>query len=743
MSSSNQSGKLFIGGLSFDTTDETFRSYFSQFGEVTDAFVLRDNITKRSRGFGFVTFKTEKGADDCLAYDRPHILDKRQVEAKKATPRDATPGNGGHIRRAPSGGRGGRSSSNTYDARSNSNRGNPSSNSNSSGGPSASGQASSNNNAQGLAPTSSWASKASSGGATSATNGAPSAATVVASKPNPGLAAPARPQGAPHTTPGINGSISATSSEANKSSNAAPPKAPQPPQPPAAAAPTGESQCKKIFVGGLHYDTDKAGLRKYFEQYGKIVSSEVMYNRETNKSRGFGFVIFAESESVDKALENRMHIIDKKEAEVKRATPRTASPAKPAPIAGGVKSYGSAPIPINNVGSGAAASGVVSIPVPPPQQRNMSWANVVSSGAPKDSAPAEKKEDAQGASQANGQRAPTAQPGAASQQQQNFPQQMTPEQMQMAQAQMVQQQAVAAQQAMLQQQALQARQQQLQRMQQMMMQTMEEQGQMQQQFGAGASNMGNLSNGAMQAQGNANEGFSNDSSANADGNKVDSDKGTKGPSGDGNRPSNQGVRQQQQQQAASVGQQGGYFGHGGEGFGAMADPNNTIPMGMGFGSFGGMGGNPMGGNIMGQQAFQMGGGGGYDSLSGMGMDMNSMNMGMSAMDMNSAMGMGSFGLGGMNGFGMTGQQTGGWGDMSGGQQLNNSQGQPGGRNSFGQANLGNAAQQAQQQQNQMMQQQGFGMFQYDPQQQMQTQQHFAQQQQPGAGAEQNGAPATE
>merc|ERR1712127_823392 len=105
------------------------------------------------------------------------------------------------------------------------------------------------------------------------------------------------------------------------------------------------------------------------------------------------------------------------------------------------------------------------------------------------------------------------------------------------------------------------------------------------------------------------------------------------------------------------------------------------------------------------------------------------------MDMNSAMGMGSFGLGGMNGFGMTGQQTGGWGDMSGGQQLNNSQGQPGGRNSFGQANLGNAAQQAQQQQNQMMQQQGFGMFQYDPQQQMQTQQHFAQQQQPGAGAE--------
>ena len=88
MSSSNQSGKLFIGGLSFDTTDETFRSYFSQFGEVTDAFVLRDNITNVLVGSVLLRLKQRK-ADDCLAYDRPHILDKRQ-EAKKATPRDAT-----------------------------------------------------------------------------------------------------------------------------------------------------------------------------------------------------------------------------------------------------------------------------------------------------------------------------------------------------------------------------------------------------------------------------------------------------------------------------------------------------------------------------------------------------------------------------------------------------------------------------------------------------------------------------
>ena len=67
-SGGNQNGKLFIGGLSFDTTDETFRSYFSQFGEVADAFVLRDNVTKRSRGFGFVTFASPETAS---AADHP------------------------------------------------------------------------------------------------------------------------------------------------------------------------------------------------------------------------------------------------------------------------------------------------------------------------------------------------------------------------------------------------------------------------------------------------------------------------------------------------------------------------------------------------------------------------------------------------------------------------------------------------------------------------------------------------
>ena len=47
--------KLFIGGLSFETTDESLRSHFEQWGTLTDCVVMRDPSTKRSRGFGFVT----------------------------------------------------------------------------------------------------------------------------------------------------------------------------------------------------------------------------------------------------------------------------------------------------------------------------------------------------------------------------------------------------------------------------------------------------------------------------------------------------------------------------------------------------------------------------------------------------------------------------------------------------------------------------------------------------------------
>lgn len=79
--------KVFVGGLSLKTTEETFREHFMQFGELVDSVVMSDPYTKKSRGFGFLEFATSEQVDACQAA-RPHILDDKEVETKRAVPRD-------------------------------------------------------------------------------------------------------------------------------------------------------------------------------------------------------------------------------------------------------------------------------------------------------------------------------------------------------------------------------------------------------------------------------------------------------------------------------------------------------------------------------------------------------------------------------------------------------------------------------------------------------------------------------
>ncbi|MGH0146167.1 UNVERIFIED_CONTAM: hypothetical protein FKN15_011570 [Acipenser sinensis] len=73
-----QLGKMFIGGLSWQTTQEGLKEYFSKFGDVKECMVMRDPVTKRSRGFGFVTFVDQTGVDKVLAQSR-HELDSKTV----------------------------------------------------------------------------------------------------------------------------------------------------------------------------------------------------------------------------------------------------------------------------------------------------------------------------------------------------------------------------------------------------------------------------------------------------------------------------------------------------------------------------------------------------------------------------------------------------------------------------------------------------------------------------------------
>ena len=204
-----QPTKLFIGGLSYLTSEDSLRAYFESFGEVRRTEVLRDPVTCRSRGFGFVTFVHSSSAEAVLEHGDPHELDGRTVQAKKAVPRTS-------VTTSPSG----------SDSNSSQNHKN---------------NANSHNRMH-------------------------------------------------HTN-------SASSDPGN-------------------GAPVIEN---KLFVGGLFYATGHESLRKYFEKYGEVINAEVVYNRNTKTSRGFGFVVFRDPASVDKVLsESTMHNIDGRQVEIKR-----------------------------------------------------------------------------------------------------------------------------------------------------------------------------------------------------------------------------------------------------------------------------------------------------------------------------------------------------------------------------------------------------------------------------------------
>ncbi|KAJ1397819.1 hypothetical protein B484DRAFT_339790, partial [Ochromonadaceae sp. CCMP2298] len=70
--------KIFIGGLSYSTDEEKLKKYFRQYGNVQDAVVMKDPVSKRSRGFGFITYVDVPSVDNALAHE-PHTIDSRKV----------------------------------------------------------------------------------------------------------------------------------------------------------------------------------------------------------------------------------------------------------------------------------------------------------------------------------------------------------------------------------------------------------------------------------------------------------------------------------------------------------------------------------------------------------------------------------------------------------------------------------------------------------------------------------------
>ncbi|XP_010545265.1 PREDICTED: heterogeneous nuclear ribonucleoprotein 1-like isoform X2 [Tarenaya hassleriana] len=185
-------GKLFIGGISWDTDEERLREYFSKYGEVVEAVIMRDRATGRARGFGFIVFADFSVAERVIM--EKHMIDGRTVEAKKAVPRD---------------------------------------------------------DQQALKRHSS----------------------------------PIH-----HMSPGHGG-----------------------------------GKTKKIFVGGLPSNITEAEFKNYFDQFGTISDVVVMYDHNTQRPRGFGFITYDSEEAVDRVLHKTFHELNGKMVEVKRAVPKELS----------------------------------------------------------------------------------------------------------------------------------------------------------------------------------------------------------------------------------------------------------------------------------------------------------------------------------------------------------------------------------------------------------------------------------
>ncbi len=87
--------KLFIGSLPWSVTSDSLRELFAQYGEITDAVVISDRETGRSKGFGFVTFANEESAQKALEMDGKTV-EERAIVVNVAKPRENRTGGGGY-----------------------------------------------------------------------------------------------------------------------------------------------------------------------------------------------------------------------------------------------------------------------------------------------------------------------------------------------------------------------------------------------------------------------------------------------------------------------------------------------------------------------------------------------------------------------------------------------------------------------------------------------------------------------
>jgi RNA recognition motif-containing protein len=104
--------KLYVGGLSYQTTEDSLRAAFAQAGTVVSAIVIKDKFSGQSKGFGFVEMSTDEEANAAIDMWNEKELDGRTVKVNEAKPMEERPARRDNYSRGPS--RGGFGGGNRY-----------------------------------------------------------------------------------------------------------------------------------------------------------------------------------------------------------------------------------------------------------------------------------------------------------------------------------------------------------------------------------------------------------------------------------------------------------------------------------------------------------------------------------------------------------------------------------------------------------------------------------------------------
>jgi RNA recognition motif-containing protein len=78
---------LYVGNLSYDTTEDTLRTLFAEYGDIESVNLISDRYTGRSRGFAFVEMSTEQAAQEAMSGLTGKQVDEREIKVDKAKPK--------------------------------------------------------------------------------------------------------------------------------------------------------------------------------------------------------------------------------------------------------------------------------------------------------------------------------------------------------------------------------------------------------------------------------------------------------------------------------------------------------------------------------------------------------------------------------------------------------------------------------------------------------------------------------